>query len=57
MWSNTLAFVMTIPQIKKREREARHDIINNSQPQRRDLQIHTIVAKKKMETMAKVSVD
>eukprot|EP00904_Undaria_pinnatifida_P010764 jgi/Undpi1/6818/HiC_scaffold_21.g09294.m1 len=43
--------------IQKREREARRDIINNSQPQRRDLQIHTIEAKKKIETIAKAAVD
>lgn len=57
MRSNTSAFLLTIPQIQKREREARRDIINNSQPRRRDLQIHTIEAKKKIETIAKVSVD
>lgn len=42
--------------MQKREREARHDIMKNSQVQKRDLEIRTIVAQKGNETMAKVWV-
>lgn len=40
--------------MQKREREARRDIMKNSQVQKRDLEIRTIVAQKSNETMAKV---